>query len=161
MIIPLKNSERKNRTVIREMDKGDIGLLYAEYEDGEIDWPDMNAKQFLEYVQSMFLDYDSRWIVEDSGAPIALISIKSNGWMIEPHVDTFRRASKAAIYRGFMMFFKDINARAGCCLVRTLSDTRHVFERLKRHNMLSYVGEIPNGDSRGTVYLYCKPGSIK
>jgi hypothetical protein len=158
-MLPLDNALRKNRTVIRPFTNDDIGMLYLEYQAGEMNLPDnMLAEEFLYYVKQLHLAYDSRWVVEDAGHPIALICIKSNGWLIEPHVDTFKSASKAAIYRGFMKFFQEVNDRVGACLVRTLANTRHVFQRLERHKMLSYVGEIPDGDSLGTVYLYCNKG---
>lgn len=156
---PTEIVSRKNRTIIRPFAPDDIGMLYVQYQDGGTDIDEgMDNKQFLRHIQALLVDYDTHWIVEDSGRPIAFICIKSDGWLIEPHVEVFRSAGRMAIYRGYMAFFRDVlmSKSIGSCLIKTLGDTKNVFDRLCIHKMLLFVGEIPQGDPRGTVFLYCK-----
>ena len=94
---------------------------------------------------------------EDDGEPIAAMFVKTDGWLIEPHVEFFAGTTPAAIFRSYLHFFGSLVKEGieGTCVIKAFKENRKLFDKLAAKGVLHYVGEIPFGDPKGTLYQYC------
>ena len=150
----------KIKTNIRPFIADDMGLMWDQCLKGNLPNPlgsDTNPEEFHTNMKRLIGMYSSHWIVEDDGEPVAAIFVKTDGWTIEPHVEFFRGTTPAAIFRTHLHFFGSLIKQGlkGSCIVKSFKENRNVFDRLVTRGVLLYVGEIPEGDPRGTIYQYC------
>ena len=149
---------KKIKTNIREFVPDDMGLMWDECKKGNLVLPkSTNPEEFNENLKKLIGMYNSHWIVEDDGAPIAALFVKTDGWTIEPHVEFFAGTTPPAIFRAYLHFFGSLVKQKleGTCVVRALIDQKNLFDRLVAKGVLLYVGEIPMGNIDGTIYQYC------
>lgn len=154
----VKRSLRKHSVVIRPYVDVDRAILYEAYKDGSFDMPEgMSYIEFIRFAEEKFSGYNSIWMVIDSEKPIAVVVIRSDGYVIEPHVEFFNNATPAAILRSTTRFFQWVGTddSVGACVVKCLDKSKGLFQKMCEYGMLLYVGKIPNGHPDGDEYLYC------
>jgi hypothetical protein len=148
----------KVKTNIREFTPDDMGLMWDECKKGNLPLPkSTNPEEFNINLKRLISMYNSHWIVEDSGEPVAAMFIRTDGWTIEPHVEFFAGTSPAAILRSYLHFFGSLIKQGlkGTCIIKSFIENKKLFDKLVAKGVLLYVGEIPEGDPKGTVYQYC------
>lgn len=148
----------------------DIGILWAAYQDGCFhELPrDLEQSEFAQEVEKLTQTHEL-WMAEDENnsyqsgkGPVALVSIISDGWKIEPHTESFPWASKRNILRYFVAFFHMIRyKKIGVCVVKSLKSSTNLFNKCKEYGVLFYVGEIINGNQNGDEYIYSVRGKLR
>lgn len=123
----------------------------------------LTEQQFASFIGSV----DSEAvIVEDDNkqysgqGPIGIITIVSNDWKIEPHVEFFPWATPRNVLRTVVQFMQWArnSRKIGCVMAYSLEHTKHLFDKACEYGVLHYVGKIINGDPRGDEYLYSVKG---
>ena len=147
----------------------DIGLLWVAYKKGSFPlFPvDMKEPEFFQYVLKLS-DEHGLYVAEDYNkeyeglGPIAVISVKTDGWKVEPHTNFFNWATVRNKLRSTVAFFQMVRyQKIGCCVVYSLIDSKPLFDKVQEYGVLNYVGRIPNGDMRGDEYMYTIRGKKK
>jgi hypothetical protein len=91
---------------------------------------------------------------------VALIGIKTDGWVYEPQVFFFRWARKRNMLRAAVAFFQMIRHErdVGCCLVRTIKKDFSYMKHMEKYGVLYLRGKVPNGNSKGDVFVFSIDG---
>ncbi len=159
---------KSGKPVIRDFkfiegtDAGDVPYLWDAYKKGVFkDVPeDLTMQEFAEYINDLQDYVQEVWMVEDkvgeSMQPVAIVICKSDGWLLEPHVQYFDNATPKAIYRTYAAFMKKTKYRKdiGACLVRVEKNSVNLANRIEKMGLLQYVGKIWGGKPSGNEYLY-------
>lgn len=92
--------------------------------------------------------------------PVGLVGVHSDGWKYEPHAEFFFWASPKNILKASVCFFQMTRNKrnVGVCLVKSLLDSKNLFDKCAEYGVLHYVGKILNGDPRGDEYLFSVKG---
>lgn len=92
--------------------------------------------------------------------PVALILAQTDGWRIEPHMETFPWATGRNILSISIAFLQYIrySRKVGVCIVRSLDDSVEFFKHCETYGVLHYVGKVHGGDPRGDEYLFSVKG---
>jgi len=91
--------------------------------------------------------------------PVGVITVDTDGWKVEPHVDFFPWATKRNILRVSVGFFQMIRyQKIGVCVVHALKESKNLFDHCIPYGVLHYSGAIFGGDPRGDDYLYSVRG---
>ena len=141
---------------------GDVPYLWDAYKKGLMDeLPEgLDMGDFVEVIEVLMEKSQEAWVLEDtvngSMEPIAVVLCRSDGWLLEPHVQYFDNATPRAIYRTWAAFIKKTKYRKdlGACLVRVNKDHINLANRLERMKLLQYVGKVWGGRPSGDEYLY-------
>jgi hypothetical protein len=152
--------KKKIKTNIRLFMPDDMGLMWDQCKSGNLPLPSeasTDPAEFNKNLKRLIGMYNSHWIVEDDGEPVAAMFIKTDGWTIEPHVEFFAGTTPAAIFRSYLHFFGSLIKQGlkGSCIIKAFEGNKNLFDRLVKKGVLLYVGEIPEGDPNGTIYQYC------
>jgi len=154
--IQYKTGNVSTKTSIRAFRPKDIEMLWRECRRGRLAISkNTGYGGFLEYFTFILKKSRTHWIVEDNGMPIGIMLVNGDGWTIEPHVEFFNDISNAAIYRGYICFFDEIENMTGVCVIKALGIAKNLFDKLCSKGYLQYVGLIPDGDPEGDIYMYC------
>lgn len=158
---------KKSRPEIRKYDhEKDKGFLWAAYKHGSFDLAkDLAQEDFLVELARKF-PHPILWVVEDfhsgfkSGRGIiALIAIKTDGWVFEPSVMFFKWATKSHVLRASVSFFHLMrNKSPGVCLVRTLEKDFAYMKHMEKYGVLYLRGKIPAGSPLGHVFIFSIEG---
>ena len=149
---------KKIKTNIRPFISDDIGLMWDQCKMGNLPLPMNTApEEFHANLKQTIARYHTHFIVEDDGEPIAAMFVKTDGWLVEPHVEFFAGTTPAAIFRSYLHFFGSLVKQGiqGTCVIKAFKENRKLFDKLVSKGVLHYVGEVPYGDPKGTVYQYC------
>lgn len=141
---------------------GDIPYLWDAYKKGMLHDVEegMDMGQFVEWSQGLMEQIPKMWIVEDTIqdelSPVAIIFAGYDGWMLEPHVIHFDRATPRAILRTWVAFLKKTkyNKDVGACLIRVDKKNRALPNRMEKMGLLEWVGKVWGGKPDGNEYLY-------
>ena len=110
-------------------------------------------------MNSLLMAEDTNSYYESGAGPVALVSIHTDGWKVEPHCEFFPWASAKNKLRVFVSFFQMVRyKKVGACVAGSLDDSKSLFDKTASYGVLHFVGKIPNGDPRGDVYLYSVRG---
>jgi hypothetical protein len=168
---PLSRREklfRKSRPLIRQYEGKDNGVLWAAYQNGSLDLRDgLTQEEFIPAVAKRFGHFPLVWVVEDETkafkagrGQVAIIGIKTDGWVFEPVVHFFKWATKRNILRSAVAFFQMVRHQkdVGCCLVRTIKKDFHFMKHMEKYGVLYLRGRVPNGSPRGDVFVFSIDG---
>lgn len=106
------------------------------------------------------------WVVEDlhkgfkaGRGVVALIAIKTDGWVFEPAVTFFKWAGRRHVLRATVSFFHLMrNKSPGVCLVRTLEKDFAYMKHMEKYGVLYLRGKIPSGSPKGHVFIFSIEG---
>jgi hypothetical protein len=142
--------------------------LWAAYLKGSFDLPEgLTQEEFVLEIAKRFRQYPLVWIVEDETkafkagrGQVALIAIKTDGWVYEPTVHFFKWATRKNILRAAVGFFQMVRHQkdVGCCLVRTIKKDFHFMKHMEKYGVLFLRGRVPNGSPRGDVFVFSIDG---
>ena len=153
--------KKKALTKIRRFKPEDLGMMYDECRRGRLPIDkNTGAEQFHKEMKALLQLHDTHWVVEDSMEAVAVMFIRSDGWVIEPHVEFFKGVKPSQIYRSYITFFGSLIEQKfkGACVIKSMEAEKKIFDKLVKQKILKYVGDVPNGSPTGeTVYLYCQP----
>jgi len=169
-VIPSERSRKKKRLFkgdkpfIRRFELEDMWILWAAYKEGSFpEMPEMDKELFYSVIRSRLSNYQCLYLVEDNNkkwkagrGPICIIGANSDGWKYLPHVEYFKWATKYNIIRTTVCFLNWISFQkdVGICIIESLENTVNLFKYMKSFIGLNFVGTIPGGDPRGTVYVF-------
>ena len=167
---PLSRREwlfRKSRPLIRQYEPKDNGFLWVAYQKGSFDLPEgLTENEFLVAAAKKF-NSPLVWVVEDDSkqfksgrGQVGLITIKTDGWMFEPHVHFFKWATRKNILRAAVAFFHMMRntKTVGCCLVRTIKKDFSFMKHMEKYGVLYLRGKVPNGSPKGDVFIFSIDG---
>lgn len=101
-------------------------------------------------------------IVESKERPICFVGAYFDGWKYEPHVEFFSCATKREKLIGSVEFFKRLKeSEVGVVIVKSLDESKNLFDRICKYDCLEYVGSVIKGDCRGTEHIYSAAGNAK
>jgi hypothetical protein len=147
-------------------------ILWAAYKEGS--FPELSSnmdkdalyahmKASLGMYSSLMLveDYNRRF--KDHRGAVCLIKGMSDGWKFEPEAIWFSWATKLNILRGNVRFLKWMmhNKEIGVCTFQTSSDTKNLYDHVKKYGVLNYVGRIPGGQRIGDAYVWSLRGKLR
>lgn len=162
---------KKGRPFIRELKildgekyHKDLGILWVAHTKSPFTWlPDgLEQSDFAASIQEIYQGEDLL-IAEDDNrqfknkkGPVALFSLKTNGWKYEPHVQFMPWATKKNILRTTVAFLQFVrySKKVGCIVVYSMENSLPLFDKCCDYGVLHKVGLIPNGDPRGDEWLY-------
>jgi hypothetical protein len=108
---------------------------------------------------TLLMAEDSNPYYESGEGPVALVSVHTDGWKVEPHCEFFPWATAKNKLRVFVAFFQMARyKKIGACVASSLDDSKPLFDKTSSYGVLHFVGKIPNGDPRGDLYLYSVRG---
>lgn len=156
---------RKSRPNIRPYTKEDFWVLWAAYDLGS--FPNLpkglDKDKFSKFVKSVILsnssclviDEDCKWFKNKRG-PVCFITLRTNGWKVEPNVDFFMWATPRMKLRCVAAFFQMVrySRDVGICLVTALANSVCILNHMKKYGLLFPVGRIPDGSPRGDEFQY-------
>ncbi len=154
----------KSRPLVRPYEQKDNGFLWAAYQRGAFDLPrGLDQNEFLISVGKQFGPFPLVWIVEDDSkqfksgrGQIALVAIKTDGWVYEPTPLFFPWARPRNVLRACVAFFQMMRYQkdVGCCLVRSGKDQQGFLNQMQKFGILFPRGRIPFGSSGGDVWIF-------
>jgi hypothetical protein len=160
---------KRSKPFFRPFTDNDLGILWAAYKKGGFKLPeDLKEQDFLDLWKQIEVGWNYTVIGEDdckaykSGrGPVCMIAARTDGWKHEPHIEWFPWASTRNILRGSVAYLHKTryDKQVGVCLMRSLEETRHLFERLEQYGVAFPVGKVPFGDARGDEYLFYVKGN--
>lgn len=129
----------------------DMAILWAAHRAGSFSLPqDTPQEDFAEAMIEAIARYDSAWIVEDRNdtfpsrrGPVALILVKSDGYVIRPDVDYFRWATTRNILRTTVAFFNWVrySKDVSLCVFGSTPESKNLYWRMRDYGiMVTYVG---------------------
>lgn len=127
----------------------------------------MSQQDFLLAVAQRFGSFPLVWVVEDdtkafkSGrGQVALVAIRTDGWVYEPHVMFFKWATKRNVLRSAVAFFQMIRHQrdVGACVVKTNKKDFAFMKHMEKYGVLYMRGKIPNGTPDGDAFIFSIDG---
>jgi len=146
----------------------DLGIVWAEYSTGNFYLPaGLSNDEFVDQLLSMLAIWDSLWFVEDASTqfssgtgPVALVSIRSDGWRIEPHMHHFSwsttRQKLRSVIALLQMLRHDKNVGVVFCVVE--ERLKHFFDHVCQYGVLFPKGRLLQGLPTGTAFMYSIKG---
>jgi hypothetical protein len=155
---------KKSRPLVRPYEQKDNGFLWAAYQRGAFDIPrGLDQNEFLISVGKQFGQFPLIWIVEDDSTQfksgrgqVALVAIKSDGWVFEPTPLFFPWARHRNVLRACVAFFQMMRYQkdVGCCLVRSGKEHSQFLIHMQKFGVLFPRARIPFGSSNGDVWIF-------
>jgi len=148
----------------------DMGVLWVAHKKIPFEWLKVNTQQeFSEEIQKiskgedLMVSEDRNRSFKSGKGIVGLISISTNGWKLEPHVQFMPWATKRNILRTTVAFLQYIrlSRKVGVCMVLSLENSVKLFNTVCTYGVLNKVGKIVNGDPRGDEYVYSVSGKRK
>lgn len=129
----------------------DMAILWAAHKAGSFGVPDnLDQTQFAEAMLDVLCKYDSVWVVEDGNdsypdkrGPVALVLIKSDGFVIRPDVDYFKWATARNVLRTTVAFFNWVrySKDVSLCVFGSTAQSKNLYWRMRDYGiMVTYVG---------------------
>jgi hypothetical protein len=145
----------------------DMGILWAAYKRGSFQFPEMDERQFTEFILQQLSKYASVWMMEDENkgfrsgrGPVCVIPIHTNGWKILPEVYWFSWATLRNKLRCSVAFVQKTryDKTVGCCEIRTIEPKlpQHL---IKYISTFRFVGKVWFGTPKGDQYIYSIKGA--
>lgn len=163
---------RVSKPSIRPFADADIAWLWAAYKHGSFasyELPEMDQAAFATFVREQILPrYHAVELIEDINpafsagkGPVALVTSFYDGWRLEPHVDWFSWATKRDVLRGTVAYLQRARWRkdVGVVTVRSLPNTKKLFDRAEKYGVVQFRTKIPFGDPRGHEFIYTSRGN--
>ena len=129
----------------------------------------IDRDNWMSYAMDRLAQYDQVLVIEDANSqfasghgPVCIVSLMSNGWVVEPHSHWLAWATPRNKLRGTVEFLRLMrNSRAvGVVHLKCGADDAKWFKRIsRRYNPLYLVGRIPHGQPSGDEYLFYLRGS--
>ena len=148
----------------------DIGILWAAYQEGCFgELPrELKQEEFAQEIEKL-AQIRELWMWEDENdsfeskkGPIGFLTVRGDGWRIEPHCEYFPWASKRNMLRSQVAFYQMVRyKKIGVCIVKSLEHQKALHNKCTEYGVLFYVGKIINGDPRGDEYVYSVRGKLK
>lgn len=125
----------------------------------------LDQQEFADYIEEVVKRVEV-FVIDDENdqydgyGPVAVGIIADDGWKYEPHINYFPWATKKNILRGSVSGLQmyRYSRQVGCVLVKSLEQSKNLFDHVCKYGVLHYVGKIVNGDPRGDEYLYSVRG---
>lgn len=128
----------------------DMAILWAAHKAGSFGLGEVEQSQFAQALIDAIVQYDSAWIVDDrndsypSGrGPVAVILVKSDGFVIRPDVDYFKWATPRNALRTTVAFFNWVrfSKDVGLCVFGSTAQSKNLYWRMRDYGiMVTYVG---------------------
>lgn len=129
----------------------DMAILWAAHRAGSFDLSqDTDQNAFADTIMEIIARYDSAWIVEDRNdifparrGPVALILVKSDGYVIRPDVDYFKWATHRNMLRTTVAFFNWVrySKDVSLCVFGSTPKSKNLYWRMRDYGiMVTYVG---------------------
>lgn len=154
----------KTRPLVRPIEEKDGGILWAAYKHGAFDLPkELEQEKFLLEMARRFQIFQHVWIVEDDSphfkkgrGPLAIVGIKTDGWIYEPFPIFFPWARKKNVLRVTVNFFNMMWSKkeVGVCLVKTGKEHAGFLGHMKKYGVLYQRGRIPFGSPKGDIWVF-------
>lgn len=158
----------KSRPKFRPYEPKDNGFLWAAYKAGSLPIPEgLEQAEFIAEVAKLYGGFPLVWVAEDDSPSfksgrglVALIGLKADGWVIEPHPVFFKWATKRNVLRCCVAFFHMMRYQkdVGVCLVRCLKDAMKLMKKMESYGVLYLRGRLPKGSPKGDVFLFSIDG---
>ena len=154
---------RKSRPLVRPFEDRDSGILWAAYKNGCFSLPELEQDKFLLEIARRYQAYQFVWIVEDEcrhfkkgRGPVAIVGVKTDGWVYEPNPVFFPWARKRTILRVAVNFFHMMWSKkeVGVCLVKSGKEHSQFLGHMKKFGVLYQRGRIPFGSPKGDVWVF-------
>ena len=169
---PKERRERllKNRPFIRPFQiydewnyHKDVAILWAAHQMKPfyaID-PSLSQERFASEIEGISKTTDLLIVEDDNSSfeegrgPVCLIGVSSDNWRAEPCAEFFAWSTKKNVLRVTVTFLQWVQyKKIGVCIVKSLEETKNLFDHCRLYGVLFYVGKIVGGDPRGDEYLY-------
>jgi hypothetical protein len=160
---------KRSRPKFRPYEPSDNAFLWAAYKAGSLPIPEgLTQEQFIVEVAKMYGGFPLVWVVEDDNrkfkagrGQVAMVGIKTDGWVYEPHPVFFKWATKRNVLRCCVAFFHMMRYQkdVGVCLVRCLKDAVKMMKKMERYGVLYLRGRLPKGSPKGDVFLFSIDGA--
>lgn len=90
---------------------------------------------------------------------MALVGIRTNGWVYEPQVTFFKWANKRNVLRSSVQFFQRMRSKnVGACVVNVTKKDFAYMKHMEKYGVLYLRGKIPNGSPSGSVFIFSIDG---
>lgn len=159
----------KHRPSLRRCDLAnlpDIGILWAEYWRGGFYLePGLDEDDFMAAVRAQLAAWDSLWFMDDRCAqyasgtgPVALVSIRTDGWRVEPHVHHFSWSSARQKLRTVVALLQLLRHDRNIGVVLVIADNKRFFDHVCGYGVLFPKGQLHNGLPTGLGHIYTVKG---
>lgn len=128
----------------------DMAIMWAAHKAGSFQLPDVPQEDFAQAILDTLVQYESAWIVEDDNSkyssgrgPVAIILVKTDGFVIRPDVDYFKWASKRNVVRTTVAFFNWVrfSKDVSLCVFGSTPESKPLYWRMRELGiMVTYVG---------------------
>ena len=128
----------------------DMAILWAAHKAGTFGLGEIEQDKFADVMIEIISQYDSAWVVDDrndvypSGrGPVAVILVKSDGFIIRPIVDYFKWATRRNMLRATVAFFNWVrySKDVSLCVFSALAEDKNLFWKMRDYGiMVTYVG---------------------
>lgn len=155
---------KKSRPQVRPFEDKDSGILWAAYKNGCFALPrDLEQERFIIEIAKRFQGYQFVWVIEDDcrhfkrgRGPVAVVGIKSDGWIYEPFPIFFPWADKGTALRVAVNFFHMMWSKkeVGVCIVKCGKEHADFLAHMKKYGVLYQRGRIPFGSPKGDIWVY-------
>lgn len=144
----------------------DMGILWAAYKSGSFEFGPMDQHTFASFILQR-LQGLGVWLMEDENkgfrkgsGPVCIVTIRSNGWKIEPEVHWFSWATKRNKLRCATAFIQKTcyDKSVGCCEFRA-SEGKLLHHVKKYVPKLRFAGKIWFGTPAGDQFIYSIKGA--
>ena len=131
--------------MLRPFVKEDLGWVWAAYTMGSFGFPRELSQEELTARVLNGLSGLVTFIVEDDNkkfkngrGPVGMVSMATDGFLVEPNVAIFKWATKKNILRGFVAFFQWVkfSKDIGVCEFRVPSSRARILTRMKDYGVL-------------------------
>lgn len=128
----------------------DMAILWAAHKAGTFGLGEIEQDKFADVMIEIISQYDSAWVVDDRNdvypagrGPVAVILVKSDGFIIRPIVDYFKWATKRNMLRATVAFFNWVrySKDVSLCVFSALAEDKNLFWKMRDYGiMVTYVG---------------------
>lgn len=128
----------------------DMKILWAAHKAGSFNLGNVAQEDFAQVMLDILSMYDSAWMVEDRNdaypskrGPVAVILVKSDGFVIRPDVDYFKWSSKRNILRTTVSFFNWVrfSKDVSLCVFGSTPESKGMYWKMRDFGiMVTYVG---------------------
>ena len=128
----------------------DMAILWAAHKAGTFGLGEIEQDKFADVMLEIIAQYDSAWVVDDRNdvypagrGPVAVILVKSDGFIIRPIVDYFKWATRRNMLRATVAFFNWVrySKDVSLCVFSALAEDKNLFWKMRDYGiMVTYVG---------------------
>ena len=128
----------------------DMAILWAAHKAGTFGLGEIEQDKFADVMIEIISQYDSAWVVDDRNdvypagrGPVAVILVKSDGFIIRPDVDYFKWSTARNILRTTVAFFNWVrySKDVSLCVFGSTPESKNLYWKMRDYGiMVTYVG---------------------